>query len=343
MQRLKEEDGAIAVVTAVVLVVLVGMLALVLDVGNLYWERRQLQNGADAAALAAARDLASGSGGTAYATARQYANDNNPRGAFVGPSDFVTTSSSVQVTARTGSLAAAGQLPSIFAGVLGVNGYATSATARVTWGNIGSGTTIPLAICGHAWNTMTSNGTVLPSGPPDQILRIGVPPGHVTPGIDCSNPGAGDPPPGGFGFLSADGNCQATMDVGNWMPGANGNTPDIGGSSPCGVNQLYAMLHNIVTTNQTVLVPIFGEYKNQGSTGSYQIVGFGAFRLLGYSVNGGPSPSNPAHGRVVSWSGSCPGSATCLRGYFTNFVSLDGVVAGPSVPSYGATVISLTN
>ena len=42
------------------LVALIGVGALVIDVGRLYVERRDLQNGADAAALAVAQDCAAG-------------------------------------------------------------------------------------------------------------------------------------------------------------------------------------------------------------------------------------------------------------------------------------------
>ena len=49
------------------LVVLIGVGALVIDSGALYAERRQLQNGADAAALAVAQDCADGHCGRATA------------------------------------------------------------------------------------------------------------------------------------------------------------------------------------------------------------------------------------------------------------------------------------
>ena len=54
------ERGAIAMMVTVLLAsgVLLGCAALSVDVGNLSAERRQLQNGADAAALSAAQDCA---------------------------------------------------------------------------------------------------------------------------------------------------------------------------------------------------------------------------------------------------------------------------------------------
>lgn len=338
MQRLNDDDGAIAVIVAVMFVVFLGMSVLVLDVGSLYWERRQLQNGADAAALAAAQDMVDGNGtAVAYESARVYADSNNRRGAFVGTPDFVVGSNSVAVTARSGNYTTASPPGAILAGVLGAVTPEVSATATASWGATSTGTTIPIAFCEHAWDNLTGADTS--SGPPAHILRVGVPPGHLDSSVDCSNPGAGDPPPGGFGFLDADGQCLAQVDANDWMDGSNGNNPDIGGSRPCGTNTFYELLYDAVESGSSVLIPIFDYYENQGTHGRYHVVGFGGFVLEGYTVNGGPQ--HPVYGRSHNWSGSCPGSATCLRGYFAEFFDIGGVPAAGS-GDYGAYVIGLT-
>ena len=55
-RKASAERGAVATIVAVFFggLVVAGMLALTVDVGNIMWERRQLQNGADAGALALA-------------------------------------------------------------------------------------------------------------------------------------------------------------------------------------------------------------------------------------------------------------------------------------------------
>jgi len=53
----RDESGAVAIITAIVLSVLIGMVALVVDVGHLATVRNELQNAADAAALAGARNF----------------------------------------------------------------------------------------------------------------------------------------------------------------------------------------------------------------------------------------------------------------------------------------------
>src|SRR6266436_2527021 len=61
--RWKGERGSVTVMTAVLLVGLVLVLGLSIDVSRIYMVRSGLQNAADAAALAAARELNSGPGG----------------------------------------------------------------------------------------------------------------------------------------------------------------------------------------------------------------------------------------------------------------------------------------
>ena len=55
--RPHEERGQVIVLVVVMLVVLLGFAALVIDVGYAYYAHRQLQASADAAALAGAQEL----------------------------------------------------------------------------------------------------------------------------------------------------------------------------------------------------------------------------------------------------------------------------------------------
>ena len=69
---MKQEKGAVAVIIAILIVVLIGMAAYAIDVGSLYHERRHLQTVADAAALAGAQELPE-SPGNAVSKASEYA------------------------------------------------------------------------------------------------------------------------------------------------------------------------------------------------------------------------------------------------------------------------------
>lgn len=59
-KHLKNEEGAVTIIVAFVIFSLLAVTALVIDIGLLYQERRQLQTAADSAALAGAIELAEG-------------------------------------------------------------------------------------------------------------------------------------------------------------------------------------------------------------------------------------------------------------------------------------------
>jgi Flp pilus assembly protein TadG len=77
-QRTRKQAGQVVVIVALLLIALVGILALVLDGGNLYLQRRRVQNAVDAAALATAyRVAAQASDATISATLIEYAVTRN--------------------------------------------------------------------------------------------------------------------------------------------------------------------------------------------------------------------------------------------------------------------------
>ena len=118
----RAERGQTLVVVAVMIVVLVAFLGLVIDGGNVYAQRRQLQNAADAAALAGARaQVMQGPDATAT-TADKYAKANGASSCTV-----VTTTSTV--TANVSK-----KVDTYFARVIGINALpvSASATAAIT-------------------------------------------------------------------------------------------------------------------------------------------------------------------------------------------------------------------
>ena len=71
--RLRRESGQVIAIVAVCMVVFVGAIGIVVDVGHLYLVQRQLQTSTDAAVLAAAQDLPDGD--LATSTACEYSSD----------------------------------------------------------------------------------------------------------------------------------------------------------------------------------------------------------------------------------------------------------------------------
>ncbi len=56
-QATQHQRGAVAIIVALCLTLLIGMLGLVLDLGHVYVAKTELQNAADAAALSGAKEL----------------------------------------------------------------------------------------------------------------------------------------------------------------------------------------------------------------------------------------------------------------------------------------------
>ncbi len=116
------ERGQTLVVVAVMIVLLVAFLGLVIDGGNVYAQRRQMQNAADAAALAGARDWARSKGtdeASARTKIREYAVDRN--GAQDCSASFTGTHVTVTVTKP---------VDTYFARVIGITSIPVGARAR---------------------------------------------------------------------------------------------------------------------------------------------------------------------------------------------------------------------
>ena len=333
MWWVKCEEGATAITVALTLLVVFGIGALVLDAGNLFWERRQLQNSADAAALAAAWDFALGEGGVAEQSARTFASANSTRGAFVEAFEPDLAAAEVTVTTRTGTQDEPGLLVAWLAGVIGHETYFTRAQATASWQALGLGETIPLTFswCEWSWMVGDPDNAEFPSaykviyhhegtGKHDEIQQ------------DCQGP-AGQYTPGGFGWLDPDGSgeCKALLSEG-WMDGDTGSgTPSPAESTGC-TSEYFASL-----LGETIFLPIFvGEPDGVGSNAKYEIVGFAGFELHGYRLSGGPEWNQAIDGVEVP----CSGDARCISGVFKEYVAL-GDKTDEGGMDLGASVVTL--
>lgn len=198
---MKGDQGAVAVIVALLAVVLFGFAALVIDIAVLFHERRQLQNGADAVALSVAYGCAGGACGsaTATATAQSFVTENHdsssppgtpgrgkltqlcgvapPEGSVLLPlplctheADLATKYPGNYVVARTasGTQEGAAGLAPILAGILPGGQLPTTVPARavVRWGTPGSlATRLPVTMSKCRWELMTKFGTSLPPTP----------------------------------------------------------------------------------------------------------------------------------------------------------------------------------
>ena len=120
----KGTDGQATVITLVFLVVLLGMAALVLDIGSWYRADRATQSTADAAALAGAQALPYDPA-SAGALALQYAGKNGGglSASDIGVTSSVNTNDTIQVHVRRNA-------PGVFTKLFGVNTVNVGSTAK---------------------------------------------------------------------------------------------------------------------------------------------------------------------------------------------------------------------
>jgi hypothetical protein len=287
----RDEHGAFVVLMAAFVTVILGMAALVVDVGSLLEEKRQLQNGADAGALAVAQSCALGACNDAMATAMADSNSRDGRS-----SAAVTYPAAKQVAVRTSTISGGTSiLPYSFAQtVAGVKGQEVSAKATATWRALGRATALRLAISQCDVVRLEAGGFGVPT-----TVEF-----HST-SLSCGTSSGADSS-GAFGFLDdddIDNTCELTVSV-NQRPSAD---PGAIGPAPC--------LSTRVNTD--VLLVVFDRIDSTGTNTAYRVTGFARFHVTGYRFGSQRTEPPP-----------CTGSTNCIRGHFVRFVTPSEAAGG---------------
>ncbi len=345
----RDDRGAIGVLVAVLIGtgVLLGIGAMVIDVGRLYQNRAELQNGADAGALAVAKSCADGacdpslaqplasanaSSLTGHSDAATLVCGSGPLGGCPAGTGAMTDCPAppaaaygwVDVHTATQLPGGSTLLPPIFANTLAGNssysGTTVKACAQAAWGAATSAYSLGFTISICQWNSLVNAGGV-PFGTEIALLIKG----SAKP---CAGP-AGQNIPGGFGWLTSDSSCQAVIDL------ATATTyTDPGNNVSQGCQDA---IRQIVASGATVYVPVFDSVSGTGSNAAYHVAGLAAFVLNGYQNLPGVHPDVVPTGMA----GSCTGNVPCLFGQFTQaLVPLTDSIGGGT--DFGATAIKLT-
>ncbi len=334
-----EESGAVLILTALVLFSLLAVSALVVDVGALVAERRILQNGADAAALAVTQDCALIGCGPYQATAAGLANANSDDGvstvnevcgtsplvACTAPPAVPAGAGYVRVQTETLSTGGSNQVPFSFAKIMGFTGATVTRRTTVAWGGPAALTSqLPLTISVCEFNFYTGMGTAFatpsppypPYPPNEQTIyfhtKAPMPSG-------CPSSAAGGGLAGGFGWLATATDCATPSSIGGWFNDKTGRPLP----ASCDPPELAAMLGKVV------YVPIYDQTNGlTGSNGQYHIKGYAAFYLTGYSIAGGHKERS-----LVTNQFPCGGDDSCISGYFVDGqlspYEIAAVIGGP--------------
>lgn len=305
MRTPKNERGQAIVLTVLFMAAVLGMAALVIDVGSWYHAKRQLQSTADAAALAGAQALPRYPA-NASAWALDYGSRN---GGGVLAGDVTITRS--WTPNDTISVKAKKSKPGIFSRVLGVGtvDIGASAKARVE-APAQARYVAPMVVnCAHDY-IRGCNG--------DPSLRL-----NAQTTLPFNALGA----PGAFGMLNLDGSNGTVgsskeadwilkgfdryLDLGDYRsdPGAKFSAQNVRGA-------LDARIGTVL------LFPVFKSLSGQGQNAVYDIIGWIGFHLTSYTNQGN--------------------NAT-LSGYFTEFITR-GIQAGSASQTptnFGAVTVQL--
>ncbi len=366
-RRLRKDDrGAIAVLVAVLLAggVLLGAGALVIDVGELFQNRAELQNGADAGALAVAKTCVLATCDPTVAAS--YADLNASR--LTGGSAAVdlvcgsgvltpcpaSTSAITDcppppavaegyVDVHTSTLTSSGSttLPPVFA-----LGHKTTvrACAQAAWGPPAAATVTALTVAACAWAQATSNGTAYAQPPPaassDQVLPL-----NGSGGQGCMGGPAGSVTDGEFSWTASSGGCSQAVSGPTYGGGIGPVSPDCQNA-----------LQNAWTSRTPVYIPVYtsvlADADGDGDThiplpndidddqASYTLDGFAAFVVTGYNL---PTTVQGSPFFASDWlnqANNCSGTTFCLNGYFTRgLIPSSSTISGPDL---GALVIRLS-
>jgi Flp pilus assembly protein TadG len=331
MQRIVKDlegrdRGAAGVLVAVMMVVLIGAGALAVDTGQIYAERAQLQNGADAGALAGA-DICSVSGGctqaNANAVADALANSNANDSSSTVQSVDLSVAGQVTVTTSTkDGTTNAGFLSKMFASALNAPPVTVGATATAKWLYPTKGVSIlPITMAPCEFKD---------DGLPHKILVQGG-------ALDCNglNP-SNQIIPGGFAWLDPDGTtgCNVTAEVGQW------SYTSAGAAVPLGCIDLFNPSINPTLANSTVAIPVYKYTCNgmpaaqfgtcNGSTVQYFIEKWAGFKLQAWNLSGQAKfdPTNVFGG-----------SEKGLYGTFVGYSADPGLFTGGSTTPTGNVVV----
>jgi hypothetical protein len=349
----RDDRGAVGVLVAVLITggVLLGIGALVIDVGQIYQSRAELQNGADAGALAVAKSCASGSCNTTLAQPVTTPNTTVLTRNHLGTDQVAVVTCSQSSCppspiigcpkAPSGGagyvdvLTSAIKLPPVFARLLRGNskypGTDVKACAQAEWGAPSSANTIAFTVSACTWDADTKQGFAPPPPYPpnpassfDQVIQL-----HTkTSNTGCPTEPSGADAPGNFGWTDDSGNCNVPISGGSY-----------GGNTGTSVSQDCAdVIYNDWLNKTLIFVPVYTIVGGTGTNSTYTLKGFAAFVITGYNL-----PGAKQHNQGSDWldkKNDCKGNNVCINGFFTQgLIPSPGTVGGPPM---GASIVELS-
>jgi hypothetical protein len=275
--KIRNEHGQSMVMTLLFLTVLMGMSALVLDVGAWYRAHRAAQSTADASSLAAAQGLTDTSAATVLANS--YGGKNGGGISNIKFSTKWRPNDTVEVTVTRSA-------PGIFAKLFGFGSVNVSGRATARAFNVAAPRHVapivvhykhPLLHC-----TRSANPTCNPEFGKSTTLNL----------EDLHQPGGGDGS-GAFGLINLNklddsGNIGAGT-LADWLTNGFDDEMPLGhyhsaASANFNNSQFLDALESV--RNEEVLFPVYRKLTGPGSNAQYDIIGWVGFSPRSWTTNG---------------------------------------------------------
>jgi Flp pilus assembly protein TadG len=298
----RSDRGQATILTLVFLVVLLGMAALVLDLGSWYRADRATQSAADAAALAGAQALPS-SPANAGTLASQYATKNGGGTSGVTVSSGFLANDTIKVTLTR---PASGVFTKLF-GVRSVT-VGSHATARASLMNQAK-YVAPIGV--NILNPKLKGTATCPCFGPGNPTTL-----------PLGKTGA----PGGFDLINVDGSHGGTgsKTLADWiLHGLDGYMALGGYYSDAGAQWNSSQIGNALNSRigTELLFPVYDTLTGSGANASYHVIGWVGFHLTAHNEHG---------------------STGTLDGWFTEVVWTGiAVTKATGEPNLGARVVNL--
>ena len=312
--RIKSENAQATVLTLVFLAVLLGMAALVLDIGSWYRADRAAQSAADAAALAGAQALPE-DGAKATSLAQQFATKNGGFGSGgVTVTSKLVSNDTITVTVKRSA-------PGFFSKLFGLKSVMVGATAVARSEGVSSVKYVAPITVHYKHPLLNCTG---PSTHPNCNPTFG---SSTTLNLEDLHQRGGGSGAGAFGLLNLKygdptGNVGADV-LADWLlHGYEDELPlGIYYSAPSANFNNSQFLGSLdAVRGKEVLFPVYRLLTGPGSNAKYDIIGWVGFVITSYVANG---------------------SNGSLTGYFTSYTAQGVQATGGGNPYFGVKKVEL--
>ena len=272
MTSRRNQSGQAFVLTVLMITALLGMAALVVDLGSWFRAHRELQATADAAALAGAQELP-GSTGNANAFAVQYAHKNTQGLTAVN----VTFSSTLEPN-DTIHVHVKKPAPGFFSKLFGIDSVDEGGKASAQVGGMQAAKYVAPIVVKNTHPMLTSCG-----GP------------CLGPGYETTIPVGDTGAPGAFALLNLLGGGTGTAgasELADWIENGFDEELPLGGyySSPgvkFNAHDIQEALGIRMNSETPVMMfPVYDTLSSQGSNAEYHIIGWAPFHITSFEVHG---------------------------------------------------------